>query len=1030
MKSGINRGIIVNAQQYSFWKHKGLGNIGRKFREWISDDYKAVIATLNEADNTLREGVLKSNYYDLTLKESVKKTEQALKRVPKLYVDTYYYAYVTSQIVRSTVESVRVDVNSIRKVGAEQLVHTDVGLDKLEEPKGLKTEAQLKSMFKYFLGDPMERAYKKQVLETSRLAEGLKNQTQLFYADVLKIYNELGVARGKGDVSGWLSAYDRLDSRTVRFEQQIKAAYPVIKRLVDAAKPVKAVEEVATPEVASSLNIVQEVEKSIPKSKEKTEEQIVSDLEGKQTVQKETVEDVAHLPTEKAPSVIQPEQVVSEPEQTSEEKVPEAQPDVVKNIAEKENNPLRIYEITAKVDPAKKDDIVKTVDELLKNWKKYTSDRTRKNIVVDGVEVGFVSNNRLYVNSVKSSTSHFPVPLSKVTELAKIVGIDPSEYLSDEEIEIINSQAEPVLQKTEEPELVVDEEEESPHTLRSPGTEENEPKSEISSDDEVESSVAPLSEPAESEPMAESDFDISGNTYSPLSEGVKNIGEGVGKLQGGFGIEWSEPVSTKLKQLGIDNFSPSDLDLAAGTDDYIRQHVGSIQNVVSGEKTLELKDESGKVVAIISADKIEIPGIITPEGEQLEIELPALAIQTTEEPEVETDTLTTNNEEQVDVGQKISRSSNLTVNKDVWDDKSNFEEVAMKEKDLVNFAPTIGKQLYKNYVKDINQANVLIVFYDKGKIKTDEIEDAEAALSNLLNKEVYFAQLGSLERLKGGLEFANENGGKFAMISWNDGQLFSKKEGEKAESQLPVELVADSVPELTEEQKLVRDNSKIYNELIREETAEDTGVFKATVNEDVFNNPTDVQRVDLTKESLLALDVIKNPNDPGSQELIRSLIENYSLDNNFSKLVILYNEDQLSPEKIPAAKTAVSKFIGDEDLLDSDIYFVSTEDKKKLYSLFIKLSRFQFTMFNWSGGELFTFEGEVPKAKTVKRKKETTASLEELNTSFYKKLEKVASTGNKLAIANMLLEHSETIEKLDPEMSYKLIQQAENIIND
>lgn len=438
MKSGMQKGIIVNAQEYSFWKHKmNLGNVGRGLREWISDDYKAIMEILNDADNTIRERALNTSAsgtdFGISLKEAVKSCVKALEQKPVLYIDCYYYSLVTSRIIRTSLEMVRANVNSIRKVGLEPLSYSEIEVDDVNAPDGLKTEAQLKWLFKKIMGDPIERAYRKQVEQVKRPIEALKAHTQRYEESILRMFNEMGIARAKGDVLGWISLFDKMDSVTKSFESKIAATYNVVKPLVDVAKSAKKSEEVVSKPVAQSLNIMEQVESTLPEASKEDKKQVQQQSEVKEDSVPEQVE-VQYEEPVVTPVGFEDKYKIQQKKQVAIKKDEEAyklfigQANMDPNVAETLKNALKAYFANVNAHETTK----------------------RVNIEHQGKVIGFTSMNNLYINDVKSLDGNLiPYPIKMINTLADALGVDRSN-VEEHQVPAFSKSIEPLEKAKEE----------------------------------------------------------------------------------------------------------------------------------------------------------------------------------------------------------------------------------------------------------------------------------------------------------------------------------------------------------------------------------------------------------------------------------------------------------------------------------------------------------------------------------------------------------------------------------------------------
>lgn len=238
-----NNTIIVNAQAYSTWRHKlNTGQIGRWFSEKLFGEFSDRMDVLRGVDEQLRGVALGENVFSLSLKEAIKKAKEAYK--DGRYVDAAYYLAAINEITATIILQGQDTADKLRSLGKEYLARSE-NPESLDFFGGKAVEAQIgQKIYRTLFGDPLERAYRKELAKRKQAVNTMINNADKFVALILSSFDKMGLARASGKIDEWLGAFDKFAQIQPRYQSELNRFFNShIKDLVEAAQAANKVEE-------------------------------------------------------------------------------------------------------------------------------------------------------------------------------------------------------------------------------------------------------------------------------------------------------------------------------------------------------------------------------------------------------------------------------------------------------------------------------------------------------------------------------------------------------------------------------------------------------------------------------------------------------------------------------------------------------------------------------------------------------------------------------------------------------------------
>jgi hypothetical protein len=251
-------GIIVNAQEYKKYRNFWRG-LNRGISELLFSDYKELMKHLKEADEELRQTALgKSGKIDIGIKDAIQRADIALKE--NRLIDSLYYVGLIDVITREVISKALPTVEVLQKELYKQYAGTDEteALKTLEEQSKnaqetfniiakysveINKNAQfLQDIYRGLMGgDPMQRAWDKEVRKFKQPVEKAVNAGYRFVDRLIGIFDQLGIARASGKIGDWVAGINEIIKIQPTLNKEVLAAYQRIQPIVEAAKQDQAI---------------------------------------------------------------------------------------------------------------------------------------------------------------------------------------------------------------------------------------------------------------------------------------------------------------------------------------------------------------------------------------------------------------------------------------------------------------------------------------------------------------------------------------------------------------------------------------------------------------------------------------------------------------------------------------------------------------------------------------------------------------------------------------------------------------------
>lgn len=352
------------------WKHKyNLGVIPQKIREnlFSGEEYGNRIETLKETDKELRRIALGGETNGIGIKHALEIAENGAKR--HKYIDSAYGVSLLLDVLQKIIiagdeAAQELSVLPTKEFEVEEPEALEYFLNKEDQTK----QAGLKEIYRGLFGDPLEKAYAKQIALHRRVMDTLVNNAANAANETLAAFNRMGYARASGKFENWIKEFNNIKKIHARLNNKFLTTYKQsIKFFVNmAAKGLdsgvqKSVEEVSAkmgiqsqetavkPDVKEVLPVEkpQEIPNlDIPQRKAPADKSFdeLTETQQKDIKQIETVFKVLHNPEELS-------KVIDQWAHSSQGLVYDAfgksvaeldNGDIIFNILDKNNNPLTI----------------------------------------------------------------------------------------------------------------------------------------------------------------------------------------------------------------------------------------------------------------------------------------------------------------------------------------------------------------------------------------------------------------------------------------------------------------------------------------------------------------------------------------------------------------------------------------------------------------------------------------------------------------------------------------------------------------
>ena len=229
-------GLYVTAQQYKLRHRLRPAAIGRWLAEKAFSQFGDRMEVLAAVDQQMRETALGRNEFNISIKGALDESKKALNA--GRYIDVAYYASVVDEILIAIILQSQEVVSNIRTIGEEYSARTEnpEAVDFFAENK--QVEAQLlQSVWRKYLGDPMEKAYANEVRKNKAIFNGLVVTLERYVTEIMGTFDRMGMARSGGKIEDWVKEYDRLTQSQPRLHAYIDKIYEQhVKRFVQVAR--------------------------------------------------------------------------------------------------------------------------------------------------------------------------------------------------------------------------------------------------------------------------------------------------------------------------------------------------------------------------------------------------------------------------------------------------------------------------------------------------------------------------------------------------------------------------------------------------------------------------------------------------------------------------------------------------------------------------------------------------------------------------------------------------------------------------
>jgi len=227
---------ITEAQARS-WKHNlNLSNIPRAIKEKLfqGEEYEVRAKQLHDADKTIREVALGQNFYGISVKQAVQIAQNGAKN--HKYIDSAYGVSIFLEILQRIIDEGKQAAVELSELPTKEFEVSDP--DALEHfvNKDQAKQAGIKDIYRSIFGDPLEKAYARQIAMHRKVLDGLVNFATSSLNELLLCFHRMGYANASNNFLGWVKEFENIKKIHARLNTKFISTYKQsIKFFVDMA---------------------------------------------------------------------------------------------------------------------------------------------------------------------------------------------------------------------------------------------------------------------------------------------------------------------------------------------------------------------------------------------------------------------------------------------------------------------------------------------------------------------------------------------------------------------------------------------------------------------------------------------------------------------------------------------------------------------------------------------------------------------------------------------------------------------------
>lgn len=222
------------AQHYGFMtRFLNPSQLGRMTTEYLYEDYSAVMDKLREYDQRLRDIALGNNSAYVPIKQLLEQAEKSY--VDFKYIDALSYLMYIDDVILDLKKSSIPILKSLTESGLEFAQRGDESSSKSIQQQmsgrniNVSTDQQkqaqiLRWLHRVIFGHPLQRAYAKQMRLLTTKIGALINAAKNAVTSILEVFTQMGYARSGGNIDTWMSAVAKIDTILTRYDTVLQNA--------------------------------------------------------------------------------------------------------------------------------------------------------------------------------------------------------------------------------------------------------------------------------------------------------------------------------------------------------------------------------------------------------------------------------------------------------------------------------------------------------------------------------------------------------------------------------------------------------------------------------------------------------------------------------------------------------------------------------------------------------------------------------------------------------------------------------------